>query len=43
MICLIRAGGTGPVWAHFQRLSDARFHGNLVIAVVLALLLRDLW
>lgn len=42
MICLIRSAGAGRVWAHYRRLSEASLLGNLVVAVVLALLLRDL-
>lgn len=43
MICLIRSVGAGRFWAHYRRLSEASLAGSLVVALALALLVRELW
>lgn len=42
MICLIRSVGTGRIWAHYRLLSESRLLGNVVVALALTLLLREL-
>lgn len=42
MICLVQAAGRGPVWALCRRHTEARLLANLLLALAVALLLREL-
>lgn len=43
MICLIRAAGSGPTWVYYRRLEESRLAANVLIALAVLLVLRELW